>query len=73
MGSMRPSIAKELRDHIEDRAKAYEAEGLEPDNARKKSFCSMENAVAIGTEINAVRRVQTILINMLFLFHFFGV
>lgn len=56
---LRLAVIKELQDHIEDRAEAFEAEGLSHDDALKKAVSVMGDAIAVGTEINAVRRVKT--------------
>lgn len=56
---IRPSIVSELKDHIEDRAGEYEAMGLKEEEARRKAVDSMGDAVAIGTELNALRCVRT--------------
>lgn len=56
---LRPAVVKELKDHIEDRAEEYQAEGLSRSQAVKKAVDAMGDGVSIGTEINAVRHVRT--------------
>lgn len=52
---LRPSIVKELNDHIEDRIEAYMDEGMSRDAAERKAVSGMGDPIAIGTELNAVR------------------
>lgn len=55
---LRSSIIRELQGHIEDRAEEYEAEGMGPDEARKKAVLAMGDGVVVGTELNAVHCVR---------------
>ena len=69
---LRPAVVRELKDHIEDRTEEYLSEGMTVEDAVKKAVDSMGDGVAIGTGINAVRRVQSnrllILLTALLLF-----
>ena len=55
---LRPAIVQELKDHIEDRAGEYEAEGLCSEDARRKAVDAMGDGVAVGVGINAVRCIR---------------
>lgn len=55
---LRPSIVKELNDHIEDRIEAYVDEGMSRDAAERKAVSGMGDAIAIGAELNAVRHTR---------------
>ena len=55
---LRPSITKELEDHIRDRADGYRADGMSPEDAEKKAVAAMGDPVSIGTELNAVRHTR---------------
>lgn len=55
---LRPSITKELEDHILDRTESYMDKGMSREEAEKKAVAGMGDAVTIGTELNAVRHPQ---------------
>lgn len=55
---LRPSITKELEDHIRDRADGYRADGMSPEVAEKKAVAAMGDPFSIGTELNAVRHTR---------------
>lgn len=56
---LRPAVTQELKDHIQDRMDACIADGMKPEDAEKKAVSMMGDAVAIGTELNAVRHTRT--------------
>lgn len=58
---LRPSIVKELEDHIQDRAEEYRADGMSPEDAEKKAVAFMGDPVVIGAELNAARHPQVCL------------
>ena len=55
---LRPSIRQELSSHIEDRVEEYESLGLSASDAAAKALACMGDAVAIGTELNEIHRIQ---------------
>lgn len=55
---LRPSITKELEDHIQDRIEEYRADGMSPHEAERKAVTDMGDPVSIGTELNAVRHTR---------------
>ena len=55
---LRPAISRELREHIEDRREEYEREGMRTEEAEKRAVEAMGDAVSIGTDLNAIHRVQ---------------
>lgn len=55
---LRPSIARELEDHIRDRADQYRSQGLSQEEAEKKAVAAMGNPVSIGTELNAIHHTR---------------
>lgn len=55
---LRPSITKELEDHILDRTEQYRSQGMSRAEAEKKAVAAMGDPVSIGTELNALRHTR---------------
>ena len=52
----REGIARELRNHIEDQAEAYEKEGMEHETALAEAVRQMGDPVAVGIELDRIHR-----------------
>lgn len=70
----RVGVAKELSDHIEDQAAAYEEEGETHEEAVKKAVQEMGDPVEVGVELDRIHRPQTDfkMIGMAFVFSVAG-
>lgn len=55
----RAGVAKELSDHIEDQAAAYEEKGESHEEAVKRAVQEMGDPVEIGVELDRIHRPQT--------------
>lgn len=55
---LRPSIRQELESHIQERIEDYKADGLTSGEAEDKALRGMGDAVAIGTDLNEIHRIQ---------------
>ena len=49
-------VAEEIRNHIEEQAKDYEAEGLSPAEALKEAVRQMGNPIETGMELNKIHK-----------------
>ncbi|MBQ4611653.1 MAG: hypothetical protein IJB30_07920, partial [Clostridia bacterium] len=54
------TIRRELSDHIEDQAAAFEAEGLSPDEAMEKAVLEMGDAEEVGYGLDASYRPREV-------------
>lgn len=70
----RDGVARELSDHIEDQAAAYEAEGESHEKAVVKAVREMGDPVTVGVELDRIHRPQVDfrMIAMAFLFSVAG-
>ena len=55
---LRPSIRQELEAHIEDRIEECKSRGVTSDEAIDRTLNNMGDAVSIGTDLNAIHRLQ---------------
>lgn len=55
---LRPSIRRELADHLEDRTQDYEADGMSHEEAVRQALRHMGDAATIGTELNAAHQLR---------------
>lgn len=54
----REGVARELSDHIEDQAAAYEEAGVSPEEAVRKAVEEMGDPVTVGVELDRIHRPQ---------------
>ena len=52
----RQEVAREIQNHIEDQAKAYENEGRTRDEALKEAVRQMGNPVEVGIDMDRIHR-----------------
>lgn len=52
-------VAEEIKNHIEEQAKDYEAEGLSPVEALKEAVRQMGNPIETGMELNKIHKPKT--------------
>lgn len=55
---LRPSIRRELEEHIEDLADELKNEGIESEEAFQQAVRQMGDPIIIGTELNAVHQIR---------------
>ena len=55
----RQEVAREIQNHIEDQAKAYENEGRTRDEALKEAVRQMGNPVEVGIDMDRIHRPRT--------------
>ena len=52
----REDVIREMEAHISDQAEAYEAEGMEPEEALAEAVEQMGDPVAVGVELDRIHR-----------------
>lgn len=55
----RPFVEQEIRDHIDDQASAYEAQGMEREQAVREAVRQMGDPVEVGIEMDRIHRPKT--------------